>query len=363
MELPGVKNLPIANSRVLLRTDYDVPLVELGSKRAGEREWVVEDETRIEDSLPTINYLLSQKAKVIIVSHLGRPGGKVIPGLSLTPVYRSLVKKLPEIKVGFYPEIVGKQTIQMVANLKPGEILLLENLRFDPGEESNSFQFAERLAQLAEAYVNDAFAVSHRAHASLVRLSVFLPSAFGFDFLEEVDVLGKVWENPQRPVVVLLGGVKESKIESAKKLASWADYILVGGKLTEYDGIPQLVDHQKVLGSLTKTGEDITIETVEQFKKIIAKAKTVVWSGPMGAFEEEKFETGTREIAQAIVDSGAYSIVGGGNTEAALTKFGLAEKISYVSSGGGAMLAFLAEGTLPGIEAIVKTKKTKELKV
>jgi len=236
--------------------------------------------------------------------------------------------------------------------LKTGDVLLLENLRFDPGEEANDPRLARGLAALAEGYINDAFAGSHRTHASIVGIPAFLPSALGLDFLKEIEVLSRVRHQPRRPVVIILGGVKKSKVDASKKLALWADYILVGGKLTTYDGAPEIVNHPKILGSLTKSGEDITIETIEEFKKVIAKAKTIIWSGPLGAYEDKNFERGTKEVAQAVVASQAYTVVGGGDTEAALTKFGLVEKVDFISSGGGAMLEFLATGTLPGIEAI-----------
>ena len=341
MKLPSVRDLPVANKRVLLRTNYDVPLKKFPIKE-------ISDTSRIEESLPTINYLLSQEAKIIIISHLGRPEGRRVVELSLKPVAKKLTEFLKK-------EVLLVSKIQA---FKGSKLIMLENLRFWPEEETNDQDFAKKLASLVDFYVNDAFAVSHRKHASMVGIPQFLPSgrrAFGLDFLEEIEALARVRKNPKRPVVVILGGIKRSKIEAAKKLVAWADYILVGGKLIEYDGIPAMVDHhQKILGDLTKNGEDITIKTVEKFKEAIAKAKTIVWSGPMGAFEDKRFERGTREIAQAVVASQAYTVVGGGDTEAALTRFGLVDKIDYISSGGGAMLVFLAEGTLPGIEAIRK---------
>jgi phosphoglycerate kinase len=319
MLLPNVKDLEIGHKRVLLRTDYDVPLSSGGR---------VADETRIEESLPTVNYLLQQKAKVIILSHLDRPGGKPVSGLSLKPVMERLTTMLDKIKIAFSQEVLGEKTKELAGELKEGQILVLENLRFEPGEEANDSQFALGLAALAEVYINDAFAVAHRPHASMIGLPPLLPSAFGFDFLEEIKVLSQVRENPKRPVVVVLGGVKRGKINAAKKLTPWADFILVGGDLIEYDGIPAMVDrHERILGNLTKKGEDITMETVEKFKEVIFKAGTIIWSGPMGAFEEEKFARGTKEIAQAIAASQAYSVVGGGDTEAALTKFGLTDQI------------------------------------
>lgn len=355
MVLPDVKDFQLTKKAVLLRTDCDVPLIRREGEKARGQEIVVADSTRIENSLSTIRYLLSQKAKIIIISHLGRPEGKIVKELSLKPVAEKLSSLLKK-EVNLSAEVLGKKTEQAIKELKFGETLLLENLRFDSREEKNDKGFAQRLASLAGFYINDAFAVSHREHASVVGIPHFLPSAFGFDFLKEIEVLSQVRENPKKPVVVILGGIKESKLEAAKKMIGWVDYILVGGKLVLYPGVSQLVDHERISGHLKRDGEDITIESVKEFEKIITKAGTVIWSGPMGAYEKEEHSQGTRKIAEAVVKSGAYTVVGGGDTEAALTKFGLVDKIDYISSGGGAMLAFLAEGTLPGIEAIKRRK-------
>jgi 3-phosphoglycerate kinase len=349
MKLPSVKDLCVKGKRVLLRTNYDVPLKKV-------RGWVVEDETRIEESLATIKWLLENEAKVIAVSHLGRPEGKRISELSLRPVAEKL-KDILNIK---YKIVNIHIRNKKFLGFKLSEnLVLLENIRFWPEEEENNLDFAKELASLADFYVNEAFACSHRRHASIVGVPrFFLPQnrAFGFDFLKEVEVLSKIREKPARPVVLLLGGVKEDKIDYAKKLVNWADWILVGGKLVEYDGIPQLAKHPKILADLIKSGQDITMEAIEKFKEIIFKAKTIVWAGPMGNFYDQRYETGTKEIARAVVESGAFSVVGGGDTEVALTRFGLDKKISFISSGGGAMLEFLAEGTLPGIKAILNSK-------
>ncbi|KPJ70446.1 hypothetical protein AMJ51_01880 [Microgenomates bacterium DG_75] len=347
MTLPSVKNLDLRRKTVLLRTDYDVPLGQDGR---------VTDATRIEDSLPTIKHLISQKAKIIIIAHLDRPGGKVVKGLSLKPVAEKL-NLLLNREVKLSTEVLGKKTDRVVKELKPGEILLLENLRFDHREEKNDRGFAKKMASLAEVFINDSFAASHRHHASIVGVPRYLPSVAGLDLMKEIDVLSQVLQKPRRPVVVILGGVKRSKIEAARKMVGWADYVLVGGKLVLYNGLPQLLGHEKIKGHLKRDGEDITMESVKEFEKIIAEAGTIIWSGPMGAFEKEEFSKGTKRVAQAVVDSGAYTVVGGGDTEAALTKFGLVNKIDYISSGGGAMLFFLAEKTLPGIEAILKKKR------
>ncbi len=347
MKLPSIKDFGLTGKTVLLRTDYDVPLDQDGR---------VADATRIEDSLPTIKHLVSQKAKIIIVAHLNRPGGRVVKGLSLKPVAEKL-SLLLDREVSLSAEVLGEKTERAVKELKPGKVLLLENLRFDPREEKNDRGFAKKLASLAEVYINDAFAVSHRHHASVVGVPRYLPSVAGLDLLKEVDTLSNILQKPRRPVVVILGGVKQSKTEAVKKMVGWADYILIGGKLILYDGISRLFNHEKVKGRLKREGEDITMESVRDFEKVIAKAGTIVWSGPMGAYEKEEFSRGTKRVARAIVDSGAYTVVGGGDTEAALTKFGLVDKIDYISSGGGAMLFFLAEKTLPGIEAIQKGGK------
>lgn len=336
MKLPSIKNLNISGKRILLRTNYDVPLKKDG----------VANDSRIIESLETINFLLQKKLKIVIISHLGRPEGKVIPGLSLLPVVKHLAKFLSR-------EVPLVEGFEQMEKYKDREIVLLENLRFNRGEETNNKKFVQQLVSLADFYVNDAFAVSHRSHASVVGVPLFLPTAFGLDFLEEVKILLKVKKSPERPVVVILGGVKKSKARAVRKLVKWADYILIGGQMIKYAGLSKMINgYKKILGSLTRSGEDITTETIEEFKKVIVQAKTIILAGPMGAYEEKEFERGTKEIMKAIVASGAYSVVGGGDTEAALTKFGLVDKINYISSGGGAMLAFLANDTLPGIEVI-----------
>jgi len=336
--LPSVKDLPVKQKTVLLRTNYDVPLKKVQS-------FEVADDTRIVESLPTINYLLGQQAKVIIISHLGRPEGRVVPELSLKPVEKVLTLLLN----------CNKQSLFLEARNK---VRLLENLRFDPREEKNEESLAKELANLGDFYVNDAFACAHRQHASIVGIPKFLPAAFGFDFIRETEVLDKVRNNPRRPVTVILGGAKGDKLEVVDKLLNWADYLLIGGKLSTL-----ISNSEKIfIADLNPEGKDITLESTERFKKIIAQAGTIIWAGPMGVFEDSHYEAGTKAVAEAVVESGAYTVVGGGDTEAALTKFGLTDKVDYlvkqqtmfISSGGGAMLEFLAQGTLPGIEAIVK---------
>jgi len=356
MKLPTVKDLPVKEKRVLLRTNYDVPLKKIQNpiRLLADKiqNWVVEDETRIEESLETIKYLLENGAKIIAISHLGRPEGRKVSELSLEPVAK-LISNFQFPNSNKIP-ISNFQTGKFSGWRVSENLILLENLRFWCGEEENNLEFAKELASLADFYVNEAFACSHRKHASIVGVPKFFPPqnrAFGFDFLKEIEVLSRIREKPTRPVVLLLGGTKEDKITYAQKLVTWADWILVGGKLIEYDSIPQIAKHPKILADLIKSGQDITMEAVEKFKEIIFKAKTIVWAGPMGNFYDKRYERGTKEIAQAVVESGAFSVVGGGDTEVALTRFGFDKKISFISSGGGAMLEFLAEGTLPGIEA------------
>lgn len=345
MKLPSLRDLAVKNQRVLLRTNYDVPLTADGQ---------VADGTRIYESFETIKFLVGQKAKIIIISHLDRPGGKSVPGLSLKPVVERMTTKLGKIKIGFSRKVLGEGVRQAIAKLGHSEVLVLENLRFDIGETTNNKDFARNLAKLGDLFINDAFAVSHRSHASIVGLPKLLPTGFGLDFLQEVKLLSQVKSQPARPVVLILGGRKKSKLEVIDKILNWVDYVLVGGELVEYPGFKKFMALNKVVASLTKRGEDITMETAGRFEEVIAKAKTLIWSGPMGAFEDEKFRTGTQRIAQAVSQAQAFKVVGGGDTEAALTKLNLKDKLDYISSGGSAMLAYLANGTLPGIEAVKK---------
>lgn len=338
---------------VLLRTDYDVPLETSGSGGGFPRS-KIKDDSRITESLPTINYLVGQGAKVIIISHLGRPEGRIIPELSSRPVgdYLAQVLKTKTKRegknIGIFPSFWVSENIW-----------LLENIRFWPGEEKNDPEFVSQLASLGDFYVNDAFAVSHRRHASIVGLPERLPSAFGYDFLEEMESLSSLRQNPKRPVAVILGGTKEDKLAYIQGLLGFVDWILLGGRL------PILWERSKlktknsklVVANLAESGKDIDQESVEKFKRIIMKAGTIVWAGPMGKYEETQGERGTKLIAEAVIASRAYKVLGGGDTEAALTRFGLVGKIDYVSSGGGAMLEYLAKGTLPGIEAVIKGGK------
>jgi len=336
MNLPKLTDLQIENKRVLLRVNYDVPL-------KNDFEWQVADSSRIDESLATINFLLQKKAKIILLSHLGRPGGEVNPDLSLKPIVDYLSNKLNK-QIPLAKEF---------DKLPDNELVMLENLRFWFQEEANDLVFAQNLAKMGDFFINDAFACSHRSHASIVGLPQFLPSAIGFDFQKEMEILSKVKDNPQRPLVIILGGAKKDKLDKLELLSEWADFVLIGGKLPEFLGKENNNDKLKV-AVLDYSKQDINSKSISQFEAIIKMAKTIIWAGPMGVCKAKESTLATQRLAQAIVESGASSLIGGGDTEAILTKLGLIEKINNVSSGGGAMLEFLAEDSLPGIDAILK---------
>jgi phosphoglycerate kinase len=386
------KDLDLKEKTVFLRVDFNVPLDE---------ECKIRDDSRIKAALPTINYLLEQKAKVVVASHLGRPKGEYIPEFSLKPVAERLSELIPQ-KVILAPDVIGEGVLKLKKELKEDQILLLENLRFHKGETANDSSFAQLLAQEVDYYVNDAFGVSHRLHASVVGIVQYVEkSAAGFLLKKEVDYLSKAVHSPPKPYVAILGGAKVSdKIPVIEKLLNKADSILIGGALAytffkaqgyevgrsliEEDKIElahllldraqeekvnfylpsdHLVAAEKDSAAEVKTldspplpsdlmGLDIGPKTVEKYSEIIAKAKTIFWNGPMGVFEIDKFSQGTMRIAEAVANSEALSIVGGGDLVAAIYKAGVSEKISHISTGGGASLEFMATGTLPGIEAL-----------
>ena len=384
-----VRDIDIKGKKVLVRVDFNVPL-------NGE---TVTDDTRIRAALPTINYLLENGAAVILMSHLGRPKGKKDPKYSLRPVALRLHELLGK-PVEMAPDCIGEEVQKMAAALQPGQVLLLENVRFYPQETDNDPQFAKDLASLAEIYVNDAFGAVHRAHASTTGVAQYLPAVAGCLMEKELRELGQLLDNPQSPFVVLLGGAKVSdKIGVMQNLIGKADYLLVGGGMafpflkvqgleigkSLCDGdlsVPQGI-LEKAKGTKTqivlpvdvvvaeelvedaphqvvdveaipadKMGLDIGPKTVEKFGQIIASAKTIFWNGPMGVFEKKPFDQGTRAVAQAVADSQARSVVGGGDSVAALTQAGLAAKITHVSTGGGASLEFIEGRQLPGVEAL-----------
>ena len=387
-----VEELDVKGKRVFLRVDFNVPLTEQGEIR---------DDTRIRASLPTITYLLGHGAKLVIASHLGRPKGKVDPKMSLKPVAVRLASLIPN-KVTQAPEVVGTEVTRLKKELREGEVLLLENVRFTKAETDNDEAFAKQLAENIDVFVNDAFGSCHRAHASVVAIARFVKEkAAGYLLKKEVDYLRKAVHEPAKPYVAILGGAKvEDKIPVIENLLNKADDILIGGamaytflKAQGKDVGKSLVEDDKLdiartilkkasekkvnfllpldhvlaaavdAGAETevvesppfpadKMGVDIGPKTVAAYAKIIAGARTIVWNGPLGVFEIDKFAKGTIGIAAAVAASGAISIVGGGDSIAAVKKAGVTEKISHISTGGGASLEFLAYETLPGIDAL-----------
>lgn len=318
MNLPKITDIDVSGKRVLVRLDLDTApdLNDLRIKAAKE----------------TLDYLRSQKAKIIILGHKGRPNGKVDVSLSLKPFEQIFSYWDAEVK---------------------------ENLRFDPREESNDETFAREIASWGDVYINDAFASSHRNHASIVGVPKFLPHAAGFHLAAEVEKLGSVFGNPKRPLVFLISGVKEDKIPFISVFEKIADKILVGGRLPDLMGDKALesVRTQQgkvIIGNLVMDKEDITIHTIEKFSEEVGNAGMIVVSGPMGRFEYEGHRQGTEGVFRAVSESSAYKIAGGGDTEAALDLLGLSGRFDWISVGGGAMLQFLSEKTLPGIEALLK---------
>lgn len=324
-----VKDLRVEGEKILLRTDYDVPLTD------GR----VTDPSRIQASLPTINELLKRKAdKITILCHLGRPGGRIVEALRVRPAAEYLASLLP----------------------KAAPVEVKENLRFHPGEETNSLDFAKDLAASSSLFVNDAFAASHRWHASIARLPELLPAAIGLQFEKEVRALEMVHSHPRRPLILIVGGAKlETKLPLVEKLAKLVDEILVGGKIAqEVEAACSNTTLARMdVARQTEDGKDITPQSAAVFARKIMQAGTVVWNGPLGVYEEETHSRGTRVVAQAISRAPGYTVIGGGDTEAAATKFAALEGIDHVSMGGGAMLQYLADGTLPGLQAIERGKK------
>jgi len=386
-----IEDLPIKGKRLFIRVDFNVPI---------DTNMGITDDRRIRSALPTINYAIDEGAKVILTSHLGRPKGKVDPRYSLAPVAKRLQRLLNK-EVFFAPDCVGPQVESIVAKMKEGDVLLLENLRFHAEEEKNDETFAKSLSRLADFFVNDAFGAAHRAHASTVGITKFLPSAAGFLMKKEIEYLKGVVENPVRPFVAILGGSKVSgKIGVLQHLAEKVDKVIVGGgmaytfiKAMDYEVGDSLLEAE-MLGSAKETIEQLrknkvkfylpvdsvvaqTIEpgaetkivttqeipkgwkaldigpaSVKLFSEAIQDAKTIIWNGPMGVFEIDAFSRGTYAIAHAVADAYALTIVGGGDTDYAVHKAGVSDTITFISTGGGASLQLLEGKDLPGISAL-----------
>ncbi len=317
INLPRLENQELKGKKVLVRADLDVT--------EGENY-------RLEALLPTLKYLSSQSAKIILFGHRGRPEGKIVEELKMKPVEEELRKMAEGI-----------------------EFEVKENLRFDPGEEANNSDFTQNLASLGDYYVNESFATSHRNAASITGLPKVLPHAAGLRFEKEIENLSKVLENPKKPVVFLISGLKEDKLSSIKPLKKIADKILIAGRLPDYlgDDHPLRKDAKVMVADLIADKEDITLNSVEKFKKEIDSAGTIVVAGPMGKYEDEGHRQGTKGVFEAVANSSAFKVAGGGDSVAAINLLGLASKFDWISVGGGAMLEFLVKGTLPGIQALL----------
>ncbi len=390
MDKKTIKDIDVYNKRVLLRVDFNVPV----------KDGVITDDNRIKEELPTIKYLLDNGAKLIIMSHLGRPEGEVNLKYSLKPTAVRLGEYLQK-EVKFADDCIGKEALKMSKELKSGEVLMLENLRFYAQEEENDKAFCEKLAKLADVYVNDAFGTAHRKHASTYGVAKLLPNAVGFLIEKELNMIVDTINNPKRPFVGILGGAKVSdKITIVESLLNKVDSLIVGGamaytflyamnfnvgdskvekemvgeaqrliNLAQEKNVQLLlpVDHviannfenpTIVKNTVNPTipngfmGMDIGKQTIKIFKKAIKKAKTVIWNGPMGVFENKTFENGTKAVAKALAKTKATTIVGGGDSAAAVIKFGYGKKITHISTGGGASLKLFEGKVLPAVDVI-----------
>lgn len=387
-----IKDVDVRGKRVLVRVDFNVPLAESA----------VTDDTRIRAGLPTLRYLVDHGARVIIVSHLGRPKGEPDERYSLSPVCRNLARLLGR-NVYFVNEVIGPEVTAAVDRMVDGEVLMLENVRFHPGEKANDPEFARELAALAEIYVDDAFGAAHRAHASTAGVAAYLPAYAGLLLAREVETLSSMLADPQHPFVAILGGSKVSeKLATIDRLLEVVDTLIVGGGMaftfivakgvevgksivepdwvepakamlqkaqdrgvefllpTDFvvadafaeDANTKIVGREEIPSNMM--GLDIGPSSVELFKGAIASARSIFWNGPMGVFEMKPFEAGTKEVAVAVGrNNRAESIVGGGDSVAALRKFGLEERVTFVSTGGGASMRFLEGASLPGIDSLL----------
>ena len=392
MNKKTIKDIDVQGKKVLVRCDFNVPIDSETGK--------ITDNRRIRGALPTIKYLLDNNAKVILCSHLGRPKGEVNPKYSLKPVAEEL-SKLLEMPVALSKDVIGEDAEKLTSEIKNGEVVLLENVRYHKEEEKNDPEFAKKLASFAEIYVNDAFGTAHRAHGSTAGVADYLPAVSGFLIEKELEFLGSALENPERPFVAILGGAKVSdKIGVIENLLEKVDTLIIGGGMaytfykaqghsigtsiceedklelatsllekakqkgvnlvlpvdnhvaSEYsnDAEDKFVNSTEIPDDFM--GLDIGPKTIELFKNAIKDAKTVLWNGPLGVTEFSKFAEGTKQVATALAESNAVTVIGGGDSAAAVEKMGLADKMTHISTGGGASLEFLEGKVLPGIDCL-----------
>jgi len=392
MNKATIRDIEVSNKRVLVRVDFNVPL--------DEETGAITDDSRIRAALPTIRYLTDRGARVILCSHLGRPNGKVVEKLRLATIAQRLSQILGK-PVKYSRDSIGSEVKKSVAELNGGDVLVLENIRFHPEEKQNDASFAQALASLADLYVNDAFGTSHRAHASIVGVTRYLPSAAGLLLEKEIETLSGITENPAHPFAALLGGAKVSdKVDMIENVMGKVDYILIGGgmaatflKAKSYEVGLSLIETDKlgvaaeliekasknnvclllpvdvvVADEISQTAEgkivaiediasdkrivDIGPRTAMTFKETLQKCKTVFWNGPMGIYEIPQFAEGTKTLANTLANLNATTVLGGGSTADIVTDIGLADKMTFVSTGGGASLEFISGKALPGIEAL-----------
>lgn len=339
-----LKDFNFKGKRVLVRCDFNVPLSENGQ---------ILDDFRIKETIPTIEYLIKKGAKVILMSHLGKPKGKVVENLKLDKIQEKLMEYL-DLSIVKAKDCLGKEIEDWTNQMAEGEILLLENLRFHKEEEENDENFAKALAKLGDIYINDAFACCHRAHASIVGITKYLPSGAGLLLEKEIKFLEKITKNPKKPLISIFGG-DDPDFKAIEEISKNSDFILIGGlieKMIREKNIKFKFPEKIIKPVDDVEGKDIGPKTIEIFREKILKAKTIFWSGPLGKIEEERFQRGTKEIAKAIIESGAFSVIGGGETIEFINKLGWADKFSHVSTGGSALLSYLAGEKLPGIEAL-----------
>lgn len=390
MNKKTLKDVDVKGKKVFCRVDFNVPM----------HNGIVSDDTRIKAALPTIQYLMDHGAKVILASHFGRPKGEVVEELRLTPVAEKLSELLGK-NVAKTNSVFGEEVDQAIANLQEGDVLLLENVRFEKGEEKNDSELGRAFAKMADLYINDAFGTSHRAHASTAGIAEYVPSAAGFLMEKEIDVLGKALEDPERPFTAIIGGSKvKDKINVIDNFLDIVDNLLIGGglactflkakgyeignslleedkielakefiKKAEEKGVNFYIQEDAIVADAFKEDAtskvvaandipegwmclDIGPKTAETYRKVILDSKLVVWNGPMGVFEMKAFSQGTKAVAEALADTEGYTVIGGGDSAAAVEQFGFADEMDHISTGGGASLEFMEGKELPGIQAL-----------